>query len=137
MSRLGCGLADAAARVVTRALFRMDAQGLEKIPMEGPFILISNHVTGFEIPALRAVLLPRAARTLAKVESWDRKLLAWVLDQWESIPIKRGESDMVALRASLQVLKDGGILGIMPEGTRSRDGRLGRGNPGVTVMRVV
>jgi 1-acyl-sn-glycerol-3-phosphate acyltransferase len=114
----------------------MDAHGLEKIPMKGPYILVSNHVTALELPALQSLLLPRVVRTLAKVESWDRKLLAWVLSQWEAIPIKRGESDMVALRTSLQVLKDGGILGIMPEGTRSGDGRLGHGNPGVTVIAV-
>ncbi|MBE0636853.1 1-acyl-sn-glycerol-3-phosphate acyltransferase [Candidatus Bipolaricaulota bacterium] len=104
--------------------------------MRGPYILVSNHVTAFELPALQSLLLPRVVRTIAKVESWDRKLLAWVLNQWDAIPIKRGESDMGALRESLQVLKDGGILGIMPEGTRSGDGRLGYGNPGVTVIAV-
>jgi len=119
---------------VTRTLFRIDAQGQETLPMEGPYILVSNHVTALELPPLRLLLHPREVRTLAKVESWDRKLLGWVMDQWEAIPIKRGESDMTALRTSLQVLKDGGILGIMPEGTRSGDGRLGRGNPGITVI---
>jgi 1-acyl-sn-glycerol-3-phosphate acyltransferase len=102
--------------------------------MEGPFILVSNHVSALELPPLRALMNPRPIRTLAKIETWDNKLLGWVLDQWEAIPIKRGESDMAALRTSLQVLKDGGILGIMPEGTRSGDGQLGRGNPGISIL---
>ena len=134
MSRLGGNILDAVARAVTRILFRVDAQGLEKIPMEGPLILVCNHVTSFEIPPLRVILHSRAARTLAKAEAWDNKLMGWLLDQWESIPIKRGESDVAALRTSLRVLKGGGILGIMPEGTRSGDGRLGRGNPGITTI---
>jgi len=134
MSRFGGSLLDVVARAVTRILFRVDAQGLEKIPMEGPLILVCNHVTAFEIPPLRMILHSRGARTLAKAEAWDNKFMGWLLDQWESIPIKRGESDMAALRSSLQVLKDGGILGIMPEGTRSGDGKLGRGNPGITVI---
>ena len=134
MSRFGCGVMDATAWVVTRLLFRLDAQDLEKIPMKGPLILVSNHVSAFEIPPLRVLLRSRHARTLAKTESWDKKFMAWALDQWQSIPIKRGEADMGALRASLQVLKDGGILGIMPEGTRSGTGNLGRGNAGITLI---
>jgi len=130
VSRFGCRLADAAAWITARSLFRIDAQDVDKIPMKGPYILVSNHVSALELPPLRMLMNPRFVRTLAKIETWDKKLLGWVLDQWEAIPIKRGESDMAALRTSLQVLKDGGILGIMPEGTRSGDGQLGRGNPG-------
>ena len=134
MSRFGRGLADLAARVVSRVLFRVDAQGLDKIPMKGPYILISNHVSALEIPPLRTLLRSRCAKTLSKAEAWDSKIMGWLLDQWESIPIKRGESDMAALRAALHVLKEGRILGIMPEGTRSGDGKLGLGNPGITVI---
>ncbi|MBU1050760.1 1-acyl-sn-glycerol-3-phosphate acyltransferase [Candidatus Bipolaricaulota bacterium] len=134
MSRFGCRVANAAAWIVARSLFRIDARDLDRIPMEGPFILVSNHVSAFELPPLRMLMNPRPVRTLAKAETWDKKLLGWVLDQWETIPIKRGESDMAALRTALQVLKDGDILGIMPEGTRSGSGQLGRGNPGVSIL---
>lgn len=134
MSRWGRRVADLAMYSVARVLFRIDAQDVEKIPLEGPYILVSNHITALELPPLRLLLRPRKVRTLAKAESWDRKILGWLMDQWESIPIKRGESDMTALRTSLNVLKDGGILGIMPEGTRSGNGHLGRGNPGITVI---
>ena len=134
MSRLGGSLLDAVAGVVARILFRVDAQGLGRIPMEGPLILATNHVTAFEIPPLRLLLHSCGARSFAKAETWDNKFMGWLLDQWESIPIKRGESDIAALRTSLQVLKDGGMLGIMPEGTRSGDGKLGRGNPGISII---
>jgi len=134
MSHLGRKWLDAIARTVDWLLFRTDARGVDKIPMEGPFILISNHVSAFELFPLRTLLHPRRVRTLAKAESWDNRFMGWLLDQWGSIPIKRGESDLTALRTSLQVLKEGGILGIMPEGTRSKDGKLGRGNPGVAVI---
>jgi len=107
---------------------------MDKLPMEGPFILICNHVSSFEVPPLRTLVHPRRIRAFAKAEAWDQKVMGWLLDQWESIPIKRGESDVAALRTSLQVLRDGGILAIMPEGTRSGDGKLGRGNPGITVI---
>ncbi|MCK5213246.1 MAG: 1-acyl-sn-glycerol-3-phosphate acyltransferase, partial [Dehalococcoidia bacterium] len=83
MSRFGCSLADAAVGIVARALFRIDARDLHKIPMEGPYILVSNHVSAYELPPLRMLMNPRPVRTLAKVETWDKKLLGWVLDQWE------------------------------------------------------
>lgn len=134
MSQFGGRLANAIARLTAKSLFRIDAQNLDKIPLEGPYILVSNHISALELPPLRVLMHPRHVRTLAKVETWENKILGWVLDQWDTIPIKRGESDMAALRTSLQVLKDGGILGIMPEGTRSGDGQLGRGNPGVTIL---
>lgn len=134
MSRVGRGFLDGIAWTTTRILFRVDAQGLEKIPAAGPFILVSNHISGFELPVLRTLVRPRRVRTLAKAESWDRKLIGWVFNQWGSIPVRRGEFDLVAFRTALQVLADGGILGIMPEGTRSGHGRLGRGNPGAALI---
>ncbi len=134
MSRTGLALLDFVSSAIARILFRFDAEGLDRLPAEGPYILVSNHITAYELPPLRVLLRPRLVRTLAKSESWDRKLLGWMLDQWDAISIRRGTSDMVALRTSLQVLEDGGILGIMPEGTRSGDGQLGRGNPGITVI---
>jgi 1-acyl-sn-glycerol-3-phosphate acyltransferase len=134
MGRIARGALDLTSRLVTRCLFRVDACDLDKIPLEGPYILISNHITAFELPVLRALLRPRAVRALAKSESWDHRLLAWIFNQWQAIPIRRGESDMTALRSALQVLRDGGILGIMPEGTRSGDGQLAAGNAGITTL---
>ncbi|MFC2078882.1 lysophospholipid acyltransferase family protein [Candidatus Bipolaricaulota bacterium] len=134
MSKFGGKMMDGVARVICRILFRVDAQGMENIPWKGPLILAVNHVSAYELPPLRKLLGNRDARTFAKIESWDNKFTGWVLNQWESIPIRRGESDMAALRTALQMLKEGGILGIMPEGTRSHDGRLGRGHVGITVI---
>lgn len=136
MSTFGGKLMDAIAGVVARVLFRIDAQGLENIPTAGPLIIATNHVTALELAPLRLLLGHTGARTFAKIESWDNKFTAWILDQWKSIPIRRGESDMAALRTALQMLKDGGILGIMPEGTRSGDGKLGRGHVGITIIAI-
>lgn len=134
MSRIGRAALDGAARMLVWALFRVEAQGVEAVPDRGPLILVSNHIHALELPVLRVLLRPRMVRTLAKAESWDRRLLGWVMDQWHAIPVRRGEADLAALRASLKALKEGGLLGIMPEGTRSGDGRLQRANPGVGLI---
>jgi 1-acyl-sn-glycerol-3-phosphate acyltransferase len=71
---------------------------------------------------------------LAKAESWKNPLLGWLFNLWGAIPVRRGEMDLAALRKCLDVLRDGGILVVAPEGTRSRHGCLQRGHPGVVAL---
>jgi len=127
-------LADRVICRLIRILCAVDGAEIEKVPMRGPLILVANHVNLLEVPVLHCRLRPRRVTGLAKAESWENRLLGWLFDQWEAIPIRRGEADPAALRRALAVLKDGGILAVAPEGTRSRDGRLQRGRPGVVTL---
>lgn len=121
---------------LVRLLCRVDDAELSKIPLRGPLILVSNHINFLEIPVLHSRLRPRHVVGLAKAESWNNPLLGWLFSRWGAIPVRRGEADIAALRASIDVLRQGGILVVGPEGTRSRDGRLGRGHPGVVTLAV-
>jgi 1-acyl-sn-glycerol-3-phosphate acyltransferase len=69
---------------------------------------------------------------LAKAEYFDRRRVSWLFRATGQIPVRRGSPSGArqALDAALAVLNDGGILGVFPEGTRSRDGLLHRGNLG-------
>jgi 1-acyl-sn-glycerol-3-phosphate acyltransferase len=60
--------------------------------------------------------------------------MAALFDMWEAIPLRRGEADHAAIRRALHALREGGILALAPEGTRSGDGRLQRGHPGVVML---
>jgi 1-acyl-sn-glycerol-3-phosphate acyltransferase len=71
---------------------------------------------------------------LAKAEAWDNPVLAWLFNLWGAIPVKRGEPDLAALRSCLDFLRNGGILVVAPEGTRSRHGRLQRGHSGIVTL---
>jgi 1-acyl-sn-glycerol-3-phosphate acyltransferase len=66
------------------------------------------------------------------METWDNPVMAFLFDTWDAIPVRRGEADMTAFRKGVEALKSGKILAISPEGTRSNDGRLQKGHPGVT-----
>jgi 1-acyl-sn-glycerol-3-phosphate acyltransferase len=79
-------------------------------------------------------LQPRPLTGYAKAEAWDNQAIGWLFNKWEAIPIRRGEADMEALRQGLLVLEQGKILTITPEGTRTGDGRLQRGHPGVSLL---
>jgi len=125
---------DALTSTVVRLLCRVDSTQIDRVPERGPLIMITNHVSMLEIPVLRSRLRPRPVSGLAKAEAWDNRLIGWMLDQWGAIPVRRGESDMGALRRCIETLKQDRILAIAPEGTRSGDGRLRRGRPGVVTI---
>ncbi len=129
-------LLDGVEGALVRLLCRVDDTELAKVPLHGPLILVSNHINFLEIPVLHSRLRPREVVGLAKAESWDNPLLGWLFSRWGAIPVRRGEADIAALRASLDVLRRGGILVVGPEGTRSHDGRLRRGHPGVVTLAV-
>lgn len=115
-------------------LCRLDKDALKKVPRRGPLILAPNHINSLEVPLMFAFLNKNNLFGLAKIETWDNKFMAWLFDLWEAIPIRRGEADMDAFRRSLDVLKAGNILAVSPEGTRSRHGRLLRGEPGIALL---
>ena len=117
-----------------RLLCRVYKDQLEKVPTRGPLILVTNHINFLEIPVLHTHLRPRPVTGFAKAESWDNFIIGFLFNLWGAIPIRRGEADMRALRQGLAALKEGYILAIAPEGTRSGHGRLQRGHPGVAMM---
>jgi 1-acyl-sn-glycerol-3-phosphate acyltransferase len=129
------------ARFVLRplfwAVFRPHVTGREHVPLTGPVILASNHLSFIDSIAIPLVA-PRKVSYLAKAEyfttpgirGWFSKTLFTGVG---ALPVERETSRaaQAALDTALSVLKDGGAFGIYPEGTRSRDGRLARGKTGV------
>lgn len=115
-------------------LCRINADQLALIPAKGPLIVVANHVNFLEVPILITRLGSRSVTGFAKIETWDNPILGYIFDLWEIIPIRRGEADVGALREGLQALVERKILAIAPEGTRSGNGRLQRGHPGVILL---
>ena len=115
-------------------LCRIEKDELDKIPANGPLILAMNHIGSLEVPLLRSHVQPRRVISLAKIETWDNKFIGWLFDVWGSIPIRRGEVDLWALRKCLHCLSAGDILGVAPKGTRSQDGKLLCGRPGIVLI---
>jgi 1-acyl-sn-glycerol-3-phosphate acyltransferase len=117
-------------------LCRIDSRDLKKIPLKGPLIVYSNHTGSIEVPLVFVLLQPRPVTGLAKVETWDNAFMAWLFNLWGIIPIRRGDADMDAMRKALDSLKSGNILGISPEGTRNKIGKLLKGHPGIVALAI-
>ncbi len=121
-------------RFLVDVLCRVDDDQIDQVPQEGPLLVVSNHVNFLEGPVIYTYLQPRKATGFAAAKSWKNPFFAFLFDLWEVISIKRGEPDINAIRKSLDYLKRGWIFAIAPEGTRSGDGKLQRGRPGVVIL---
>jgi 1-acyl-sn-glycerol-3-phosphate acyltransferase len=121
-------------KILLRFLCRINHQELENIPASGPLILVSNHINFIEVPLLYTHLQPRPVTGFAKAEGWNNPFLRYLAEIWGAIPIHRGEPDISAIRSALESLNENKIVGLAPEGTRSGDGKLGRGHQGVVTL---
>jgi 1-acyl-sn-glycerol-3-phosphate acyltransferase len=129
------------ARLILKPLFllvfRPHVRGKENVPVSGPFIIASNHLSFIDSMAI-PLMSPRRVGYLAKSEyfttpgfrGWLTKTLFTALG---ALPVERQthRAAQEALDTAMTVLRAGGGFGIYPEGTRSRDGRLARGKTGV------
>ncbi|PKQ31320.1 MAG: 1-acyl-sn-glycerol-3-phosphate acyltransferase [Actinobacteria bacterium HGW-Actinobacteria-2] len=128
-------------RPVVRFLFRGTVEGAENIPQTGGALLASNHIAAgetFITPALirRPVTFPAKAELFKGNRGLGSKILAWFMKSIKQVPLDRagGRVSLEGLGPVLQVLDEGGLVGIYPEGTRSPDGRLYKGHTGVARM---
>lgn len=119
-----------------RLLLRPRITGAANVPSTGPVILAGNHLS-FLDPVALAALARRRVHFLAASTYYRKRgagrLVGWFLASTGMKPIDRsgGSASEASLRAGLEVLSRGAVLGIYPEGSRSRDGRLHRGRTGV------
>ncbi len=119
---------------LTSLICRIDDTELKHIPKQGPLIIYTNHVNILEIPIIYTRLQPRRVHGMLLAERWKIPVMNWVFDVTETIPLHRGEADLLAIRNGLEVLEKGEIIIIAPEGTRSPDGKLQPAHPGVVLL---
>jgi 1-acyl-sn-glycerol-3-phosphate acyltransferase len=119
---------------LTTILCNIDDHEMIKVPEHGPLIIVSNHINFLDAPVVYTRLLPRKITGFVKAETWENPAMGFLFDLWGGIPLARGEADTTAFRLALEALGQGKILAIAPEGTRSEDGKLRRGLPGMIIL---
>lgn len=113
-------------------LCRLKLTDIDQIP-QGPFILVSNHVSHFDWLLLHTLFRRKLGLKtifLAKEELFKSPLLGWMVRHGDSIPVNRDKPGKQSIKQAVGVLKKAHILALFPEGTRSDDGNLLPGQPG-------
>jgi len=122
---------------ILHMLVRIEADELVQIPTKGPLLLITNHINFLEGPIVYTDLQHRQERDLtgfAKIEFWDNPITAFLFDTWDTIPLRRGEADLSAIKDAVARIKAGAIFAMAPEGTRSLDAKLLRAHSGIAML---
>ncbi|WP_456437268.1 lysophospholipid acyltransferase family protein [Desulfurobacterium sp.] len=105
-------------------LGRLQVEGKENIPEEGPVLVVSNHRSFVDPPLVAYAVMKRPVFFMAKEELFKTPILSSLIKHWgNGFPVKRGSSDLKALKTALAVLKKGELLAIFPEGTRAPTGK--------------
>ena len=115
--------------------FKIIVEGKENIPKEkGSFIIASNHVSNTD-PPMVGVVFKKKYTFMAKEELFQvNPIFTWLIKKLGAFPVKRGSKDTAALDEAIQSLNNGRVFVIFPEGTRSKDGELGKPKSGVSLI---
>jgi len=128
----------ALAQVISRGVFGLcigeKVIGRDRVPREGPLLIVANHLSYLE-PPLLAAIIPRRITFLAGHELYEMPWLAPILRAMGALPVRRGGMrDLEALRAAVTLLKQGEAVALFPEGRISLEPGLERAKPGLSLL---
>jgi len=110
-----------------------EIEGKENIPKDGPVVLVGNHISNWD-PLFMACSVDRVVHFMAKEEIFRFKLFKYVLTGLLCFPVKRGKVDRNALRIAAAYLENNEVLGMFPEGTRSKTSEMLPFQPGAAMF---
>jgi 1-acyl-sn-glycerol-3-phosphate acyltransferase len=119
--------------IILHTAARIRVRGLYNVPTSGAFIIASNHLSWTDI-VLVPLHMHRKFVYMAKEEYFNNPKMRWLVRFMGSFPVRRGEGDRQALRTGEEQLKKGNILGIYPEGTRSRTHMMAKAHAGMGMI---
>jgi 1-acyl-sn-glycerol-3-phosphate acyltransferase len=120
-------------RIMFKLFYRYCIEGSQNIPSTGGAVIAPNHISFFD-PTLTGAAMKRPLYFMAKKELFDIPVLGWTIKQTNAFPVKRGVQDTSAVRHAFSLLEKGRLLLMFPEGSRSRDGKLGKVQAGVGMV---
>lgn len=119
--------------ILLRLLGRLEFQHTERVPLDGPVLIVANHVNLID-PILVCAAAPRRLRPMAKRELFETPLVGWLVWLYGAFPVRRYSADLGALRVGRNHLRAGRAVLVHPEGTRSRTAEMQPGLPGSAML---
>lgn len=118
---------------IYHCIYDLHFEGMENIPKNGGVIYASNH-RSYHDPVFITMRVPKKFCYMAKEELFRNKIFGKFITMLGAFPITRGTGDMAALDNAIDKVRNGQNLVIFPEGTRSYDGKVGKGKTGVALV---
>jgi 1-acyl-sn-glycerol-3-phosphate acyltransferase len=120
-------------RIMFRLFYRCHIEGIENIPKSGGAVIAPNHISFFD-PPLTGSAMKRPLYFMAKKELFDIPVFGWIIKRTNAFPVKRGAHDMTAMRNAFSLLEEGNLLLMFPEGTRSKNAKIGKARAGAGMV---
>ena len=119
--------------VYCKVFFRLEIVRQTPSLPQGAMVLCGNHLHALD-PLPFSMITRRQIYYMSKKEVFQKRFLGWVVTQLGAYPVDREGNDVKSMRHTLSLLKMGGVLGIFPEGTRSKDGQVHAFHPGAAMF---
>ena len=116
-------------------LFRVKIIGAENFAQEGGCILYANHYSNWD-PLFMHLAINRKPRFMAKSELFKNAFLRAIVTFFGAFPVERGKGDFAALKNAFSAVENGDVVGIYPEGTRSKNGQINGFHSGVSIIAI-
>lgn len=120
---------------LSHPFMKLEVSGLEYLPLEGAVMLAANHVTNFDVLPMQ-ISLPRPIFYMSKAELFKIGIMDAAFRRMGAFPVQRGEKDQWAMHHAARILEHGQVLGMFPEGTRSRGRGLGVAKTGAARLAI-
>ncbi|MBI2843477.1 MAG: 1-acyl-sn-glycerol-3-phosphate acyltransferase [Armatimonadetes bacterium] len=121
------------SRLICGTMGRLKIVGAKNVPVNGPVILAPNHVSYIDPPTVGAAC-SRQVHFMAKQELFEIPVLGFLIRGVGAFPVRQNTADRRAIKRALDLLSDGKVICIFPEGTRSPDGKLMEAEAGIGMI---
>jgi 1-acyl-sn-glycerol-3-phosphate acyltransferase len=111
--------------------YRLHIHGREHIPLKGGAVIVANHSSYLDPPVMCSCIDSRIVHFMARDTLFKSRFSRWYFRSVRVIPIDRTRGDLGALRQAIATLKEGKVIGLFPEGTRSPDGQMREAKGGI------
>ncbi len=120
-------------RIILVLVRRWEIQGTENIPASGGVVVVANHISYWD-PVVIICAFKRRVYFMAKAELFKIPVVGYVVSISGAFPVHRDKTDRNAIRTALNLLKEGQVVGIFPEGTRSHSGEMLKPHLGAAML---
>ncbi len=121
-------------KVLLKILFKFEVKGSENLPQKGPFIIASNHASLIDPAVVGVACHTMPVTFMAKRELFDVPVFGRWVKAVGCLPVERNSGNFRPLKIAVQKLREGGTVGIFPEGRRSPDGQLQKPEAGIGLL---